>query len=137
MKKTLYLSILAAALLGSQVYAEDYIPTTTDAEYVGSGTYAGAYSPTDDVSGANVTIYEDTEGGEDFSASIIMAGVTTGEGKTASHYSISMSGGYVVDVYGGSSNSGKAEYNTATITGGIALEFYGAAPDFMALRQIL
>ncbi|MDO4818284.1 MAG: PEP-CTERM sorting domain-containing protein [Akkermansia sp.] len=126
MKKTLYLSILAAALTGSQMFAEDFIPTTTDATPVDYINYAGAYSETADVSGENVTINEETEGGDDFSQIVITAGETTGEGKTASHNSITMTGGQVAGVYGGASNSGKAEYNTATITGGIAIEVYGA-----------
>ena len=124
MKKTLYLSILAAALMGGQVFA-DYIPTTTDAPEVGDRFYVGEYSQTADVSRANVTINEEQEGGADFTNSVIMAGSTTGEGKTASHNSITMTGGQVGVAYGGSSESGKAEYNTATITGGITPVFLG------------
>ena len=124
MKKTLYLSILAAALMGGQVFA-DYIPTTTDADKVADGYYVGEYSQTADVSRANVTINEEQEGGADFTNSVIMAGSTTGEGKTASHNSITMTGGQVGGAYGGSSESGKAEYNTATITGGITPLFLG------------
>ena len=125
MKKTLFITMIAAALMGGQVFA-DYIPTTTDANKEDDTFYVGEYSETDDVSRANVTINEETEGGDDFTNSVIMAGSTTGEGKTASHNSITMTGGQVGDAYGGSSQSGKAEYNTATMTGGIAVQFYGA-----------
>ena len=129
MKKTLYLSILAAALTGSQMFAEDFIPTTTDAPEVGLNRYAGAYSETADVSGANVTINEETEGGDDFSQSGVYGGITEGEQATASHNSITMTGGQVAGAYAGSSNSGKAEYNTATITGGFTRVLYGAQSE--------
>ena len=118
MKKTLFITMLAAALVGSQAFAADPIPTTTDAEDRGDGIYAGAYSETADVSRANVTINEEPEGGDDFSGSRVYGGYTGGEQATASNNSVTMTGGQVANVVGGNSSSGEASDNKVTMTGG-------------------
>lgn len=118
MKKTLFITMLAAALVGSQVFAADPIPTTTDAEDRGDGIYADAYSETADVSRANVTINEEEEGGDDLSNSGVYGGYTEGEQATASNNSVTMTGGQVANVVGGNSSSGEASDNKVTMTGG-------------------
>ena len=124
MKKTLYLSILAAALMGGQVFA-DYIPTTTDATYIEEvGIYAGTYSATADVSGANVTINKETEGGDDLSNSGVYGGYTDGEQATASNNKATMTGGQVRYLYGGKGST-EATGNTVIMTGGSAELVYG------------
>ena len=127
MKKTLFITMLAAALVGSQVFAAAPIPTTTDAEDRGDGIYAGAYSETADVSGENVTINEETEGGGDLSNSGVYGGYTGGEQATASNNSVTMTGGQVSAVYGGNSTNGDATYNTASVSGGLANAVYGGS----------
>ena len=117
MKRTMFITMLAAALVGSQVFA-DYIPTTTDAGKVDDGVYVGKYSQTADVSGANVTINEKQEGGEDFSLSGVYGGHTVGKQAAASNNSVTMTGGQVAAVEGGYSKSGQANNNKTTMTGG-------------------
>lgn len=116
MKNTLYLSILAAALMGSQVFAEDYIPTTTDAPDVGDQMYAGAFSPSGDASNANVTINEEEDGGEDFSGNSVYGGLS--KAGSADGNSVTMTGGQVFVVYGGSGKTGTVSNNIVTVSGG-------------------
>ena len=123
MKHTLFLSILAAALLGGQAHAAEYIPTTTDATYIDEQMrmHAGKYSETDDVSGGDVTINEEFDGGEDLSSSHVIGGFTKGTDKTATTNTVTMDGGQVLAVCGGyclGDEAGTATTNTVTITGG-------------------
>ena len=129
MKKTLFITMLAAALMGGQVFA-DAIPTTTDADMVDDGFYVGVYNQTADVSGANVTINEEEDGGEDFSGSRVYGGFTEGEQAIASNNSVTMTGGQVAAVEGGYSSSGDATYNTVTVSGGQVDEVYGGYSYF-------
>ena len=129
MKKTLFITMIAAALVGGQVFAA-VIPTTTDADMVDDGFYVGVYNQTADVSGANVTINEEQEGGEDFSGSRVYGGFTEGEQATASNNSVTMTGGQVATVEGGYSTSGDATYNTVTVSGGQVDEVYGGYSYF-------
>ena len=134
MKNTLYLSILAAALMGGQVFAA-VIPTTTDANEEGNRFYVGEYSQTADVSGANVTINEEPEGGDDFSGSRVYGGYTGGEQTTASNNSVTMTGGQVANVVGGYSSSGDASDNKITMTGGQVKNLYGGEGNTTASRN--
>lgn len=115
MKKTLFITMLAAALTGSQVFAEEFIPTSTDATLIWGSMYAGQYSDTDDVSGANVTINEDWVHGDDYSAKQIYGGRTDGSDKTATNNSVTILGGQVDYVESGFSMLGDATNNTATL----------------------
>ena len=115
MKNTLYLSILAAALMGGQVFA-NYIPTTTDAPDVGDNMYAGAFSPSDDASNANVTINEEEEGGYDFSENSVLGGLS--KNASADGNSVTMTGGQVFAVYGGDGTTGTVSNNKVTVSGG-------------------
>ena len=117
MKKTLFITMLAAALMGGQVFA-DYIPTATDADKVDDGFYVGKYSETGDVSRANVTINEEEEGGEDFSQSGVYGGFTGGEQTSAINNSVTMTGGQVDRVEGGYCENGIAMNNTVSVSGG-------------------
>ena len=125
MKKTLFISMIAAALTGSQVFAEEFIPTSTNATLVWGSIYAGAYSDTEDVTGANVTINEDRVHGDDFSAKQIYGGRTNGSDKTATNNSVTILGGQVYYVESGFSMHGDATNNSVTISGGRADEVYG------------
>ena len=119
MKKTLFITMLAAALMGGQVLAEEFIPTTvTGATKVDNWSYAGAYSTTADVSGASVTIQKDLDHGDDHSSDQIYGGFTDGEQASATYNSVTMSSGQVDSVRGGSSGQGDASNNTVTISGG-------------------
>ena len=125
MKKTLFITMLAAALMGGQVFAA-YIPTTTDAPEVDDGFYVGEYSQTADVSNANVTINEEQEGGDDFSQSGVYGGFTVGEQTSAINNSVTMTGGQVGNVEGGYCGNGIAMNNTVTVSGGqVGKEVYG------------
>ena len=117
MKKTLFITMLAAALMGGQVFAA-YIPTTTDAPEVDDGFYVGEHSETADVSRANVTINEEEEGGDDFSNSGVYGGFTGGEQASAINNSVTMTGGQVYRVEGGYCGNGIAMNNTVTVSGG-------------------
>ena len=146
MKKSLFVMMIAAALMGGQVFA-GYIPTTTDAAVPGDHSYAGVYSETDDVSGANVTINEEEDGGEDLSKYSIYGGrsregsadgntvtmtggqvseVCGGKGGTAYNNTVTISGGQVFSVVAGSSKNGNAN-NTVIMTGGSATIVQGCA----------
>ena len=127
MKKTLFITMLAAALMGSQVLAEDSIPTTvSNASLYYGPIYVGEYSGTDDVSGGAVTIQEDLVLGDDLSGCDVYGGRTVGDGKIATNNAVTMSGGQVFFLIGGDSQSGNAENNTVTISGGQVNRVYGA-----------
>ena len=142
----MFITMLAAALMGGQVFA-GYIPTTTDAAIPGDHSYAGVYSETEDVSGANVTINEEEDGGEDLSEYSIYGGrsregsadgntvtmtggqvseVNGGKGGTAYNNTVTISGGQVFLVVAGSSKNGNAN-NTVIMTGGSATMVQGCA----------
>lgn len=99
MKKTLYLSILAATLLGGQVFAAEVIPTKLDgATDTGTNTYSGQkVTGSGEAKEANVTIYADN------------AGIDCTK----------------ITVYGGWSTKGAANNNTVTMTGGLVKSLYG------------
>lgn len=116
MKRTMFITMLAAALVGGQVFA-DYIPTITNAGKVNDGFYVGEYSQTEDVSGANVTINEVQEGGEDFSRIGVYGGYTIGEQAAASNNKITMTGGQVQSLFGALGKT-TVSGNTVIMTGG-------------------
>ena len=126
MKRTMFITMLAAALVGSQVFA-NYIPTTTDAAIPGDHSYAGAFSQSGDVSGANVTINEEEDGGEDFSEITVYGGLS--QNGSADGNSVTMTGGQVFAVYGGRGDDGHANNNTVTISGGQAFYVVSANPE--------
>ncbi len=127
MKKTLFITMLAAALMGGQVFAEDAIPTATDAAIPDDHSYAGVYSKTGDVSGGNVTIWEDSEHGADLSEYTIYGGWS--KAGSADGNTVTMSDGQVFGVYGGRGDDGHANNNTVTISGGQAFYVVCAAPE--------
>ena len=111
----MFITMLAAALVGSQVFA-NYIPTTTDAPDVGDYMYAGAFSQSGDASNANVTINEEEEGGNDFSENSVYGGLS--KNGSADGNSVTMTGGQVFTVYGGSGKTGTVSNNIVTVSGG-------------------
>lgn len=115
MKKTLYLSILAAALLGGQVFAADPIPTVVTG-YTSStaNAYYGVRNNAGEANNANVTVsYSGT--GSDLNRANVYGGSASTE---ASNNKITMTGGQVQSLYGAQGNT-TVSGNTVIMTGGI------------------
>lgn len=127
MKKTLYLSILAAALLGGQVFAVEVIPTKLDgATDTGANTYSGKKVTGSGVEAkeTNVTIYADNAGND--CASITVYGGWSTKG-AANNNTVTMTGGLVKSVYGGKAQN-DATGNTVTISNGqVKYTVYGGS----------
>ena len=133
MKKTLFITMLAAALMGSQVLAEEFTPTTVSNASLYYGImYVGEYSLTDDVSGGNVTIQKDLDLGDDLSGCVVYGGRADAENKIATNNAVTMSGGQVDYVYGGACLAGTATLNTITISGGQVDTVYGGSGGTIA-----
>ncbi len=123
MKNTLYLSILAAALMGGQVFAADPIPTALEGCKAGENNYYyGAYKDDgSDASGGNVSVSASATG-SDFSHAFVEGGRSTQGG--ASNNKITMTGGQVLVLTGGDGKT-SASGNTAIMTGGSVTMMYG------------
>ena len=112
MKNTLYLSILAAALMGGQVFA-DVIPTVLEGISFTSGSlHAGANNPSGEASGGNVSISYSATGSDYFTAQVY-----GGRGVTATSNKVTMTGGLVNQLLGGRGET-SASGNTVIMTGG-------------------
>ncbi len=122
MKKTLFITMLAAALMGGQVFAEDAIPTAVEGYTYKSGyNYMGVRNTSGDASGGNVTVsYSET--GSDYSKAKVYGGYSTTA--AASNNIVTMTGGQVNKLYGGQGKQA-ASGNTAIMTGGQVDELYG------------
>lgn len=113
MKKTLYLSILAAALLGGQVFAADAILTEVKGATQSGNSYYGKKNNSGEAKDANVTVsYSET--GSDLSRASVYGGYASTE---ASNNKITMTGGQVVSLYGGDGKTTVSK-NTVIMTGG-------------------
>ena len=128
MKNTLYLSILAAALMGGQVFAAEAIPTAvkgyTDLIF---SSYYGVYNQSGDASGGNVIVsYSET--GTDLSKASVYGGNSMPA--AASSNKVTMTGGQVRWLYGGNGST-EATGNTVIMTGGSAEQVYGGTGDAM------
>ncbi len=123
MKKAIFLTMFAAALLGGQVFA--YIPTViSGSEYDADAKYYGKYSGTGDVSGGSISIGESQQGADMSGATVYGCG-TTAESASASNSVLTMSGGQVSKIYGGTAGAGGAVIgNTVIVTGGKAASIY-------------
>ena len=116
MKNTLYLSILAAALMGGQVFAADPIPTALEGCKAGENNYYyGAYKDDgSDASGGNVSVSASATG-SDFSHAFVEGGRSTQGG--ASNNKITMTSGQVQSLYGAEGKT-TVSGNTVIMTGG-------------------
>lgn len=112
MKKTLYLSILAAALLGGQVFA-DFIPTEVKGATRSGNSYYGERNNSGEAKDANVTVSA-SETGEDLSRVNVYGGSAS---TAASNNKITMTGGQVQSLYGAQGNT-TVSGNTVIMTGG-------------------
>ncbi len=125
MRKTLFITMLAAALLGGQVFAEFTGTTIEGYEGVDYDYYFGKYSATGSVSGGDVTIKADPNGEVPYSAKVY-GGYTNGmdTGDSASNNKVTMTGGEVYNVFGGCGYD-SAYGNTVIMTGGYCNEIWG------------
>ncbi len=118
MKKTLFVTMLAAALLGGQGYAtviNGYTEKSPDSQY--PPEYFGQFSETESVTGGDVTISEGE--GDVPNLALVFGGYTWHGGATGN--SVAMSGGEVGQFIGGATSDGLATGNIAIFTGGSSL----------------
>ena len=120
MKRTMFITMLAAALLGAQGRA-DYIPTTitgwTHADESNWNFY-GKYSETDAVTGGDVGIREDAQSGINHWYDNVYGGYS--RFGTASGNNVTMDSGEVYSIFGGESLGGACvSGNTVTMNGGV------------------
>ena len=112
MKKTLFFTMLAAALVGGQVFA-DFIPTAVEGATQSGISYYGKRNNSGEAKDANVTVsYSET--GSDLSRASVYGGYASTE---ASNNKITMTGGQVVSLYGGDGKT-TVSGNTVIMTGG-------------------
>lgn len=118
MKRTLFLTMTAAVLLGGQAFAASTVHTVVENGVDIGGAYAdpNAVSEYNNVSGGVLTVYEvPGSGSKVFSVS---AGVTFAVGKSANSNKTTMHSGMVDTLQGGTSFDGPACENTVIMTGG-------------------
>ncbi len=160
MKKTLFLTIVAAAGLGENVFAADYIPTYCKGlTFLEGNDYFGAYSTTEDARRGELSIFRLNDTGPDFSSANIYGGyssaaaatgntvtmdsgqvgtITGGVAKsTASNNLVAVSDGIIVTITGGVAWSGNAQDNVITVTGGQAGAVTGGTSPTTAYQNII
>lgn len=113
MKNTLYLSILAAALLGGQVFAADAILTEVKGATKSGNSYYGVKETDREAKDANVTVSYSEIGSDLHSASVYGGKANT----AASNNKITMTGGQVTGLYGADGKT-TVSGNTVIMTGG-------------------
>lgn len=114
MKKTLFFTMLAAALVGGQVFAADAIPTEVGGYNDHSGyNYYGKRNLSGEVKGYNVTVSA-SETGSDLSRANVYGGSASTE---ASNNKITMTSGQVLSLYGAEGKTTVSK-NTVIMTGG-------------------
>lgn len=114
MKKTLFFTMLAAALVGGQVFAADAIPTEVGGYNDHSGyNYYGKRNLSGEVKGYNVTVSA-SETGSNLSRANVYGGSASTE---ASNNKITMTSGQVLSLYGAEGKTTVSK-NTVIMTGG-------------------
>ena len=113
MKKTLYLSILAATLMGGQVFAADAILTEVKGATKSGNSYYGEKNNAGEANNANVTVSYSETGSDLHSASVYGGKANT----AASNNKITMTGGQVTGLYGADGKT-TVSGNTVIMTGG-------------------
>lgn len=124
MKRTMFITMLAATLLGAQGRAADHIPTTitgwTHADESNWNFY-GKYSETDAVTGGDVGIREDAQSGINHWYDNVYGGYS--RFGTASGNNVTMDSGEVYSIFGGESLAGACvSGNTVTMNGGVVYD---------------
>ncbi len=117
MKKTCFLAMLTAALLGGQVFAEVTGTAVDNCGKVDGTIYYGTYSDAGSATGGNVTIKADEQGDVPNSATVY-GGYS--EVADACNNTVVMSGGTVWQVCGGfaKTNQNEASNNVVIVTAG-------------------
>ena len=120
MKRTMFITMLAAALLGAQGRAADEIPTsitgyTHTQEDFPHLLYYGKYSESGDVTGGSVGIQAD-ESAEDQYNSEVYGGFSASGSASANN--VTIDSGRVLKIYGGQSYEEYVSGNTVTMNGG-------------------
>ena len=118
MKKTLFIALFTAALVGGQVFATEVILTKLDGGHeTGSYSYSGMWtSGSVEAKDAVVTIFQDNDG-SNYSNYTVYGGWATND--SANNNKVTMTGGQVYAVYGGKAgDSGNATGNTVTMSDG-------------------
>ena len=113
MKRTMFISMLAAALVGGQVFAADAILTKVEGATRISNSYYGVRNTSGEANGANVTVSA-SETGDDLNRVNVYGGNASTE---ASNNKITMTGGQVQSLYGAQGNT-TVSGNTVIMTGG-------------------
>ena len=114
MKRTMFISMLAAALVGGQVFAADAILTKVEGATRISNSYYGVRNTSGEANGANVTVSA-SETGDDLNRVNVYGGNASTE---ASNNKITMTGGQVQSLYGAQGNT-TVSGNTVIMTEGI------------------
>ena len=120
MKRTMFITMLAATLLGAQGRAADEIPTsitgyTHTQEDFPHLLYYGKYSESGDVTGGSVGIQAD-ESAEDQYNSEVYGGFSASGSASANN--VTIDSGRVLKIYGGQSYEEYVSGNTVTMNGG-------------------
>ncbi|MDO4818417.1 MAG: PEP-CTERM sorting domain-containing protein [Akkermansia sp.] len=113
MKKTLFITMLAAALVGGQVFAADAIPTAVEGATQSGNSYYGKRNASGEAKDANVTVSA-SETGSDMSRANVYGGYASTE---ASNNKITMTGGQVKNLHGADGTT-TVSGNTVIMTGG-------------------
>ncbi len=121
MKKTLFIALFTAALMGGQVCAEITGTTVDGYEVLKDNLYYGKYSDSESVADGNVTIKADEYGEVPNNADVYGGSAKNGN---ASTNSVTISGGEVRKIFGGDAYD-SAKGNTVTMTGGKSGIIYG------------
>ena len=122
MKKTLFIALFTAALMGGQVFATEVILTKLDGGHqTGPNSYSGMWtSGQAEAKDAVVTIFQDNDG-SNYSNYTVYGGWATND--SANNNKVTMTGGQVYAVYGGKAgDSGNATGNIVTMNGGIVAD---------------
>lgn len=130
MKKTCFLAMLAAALMGGQVFAA-VVPTTIEGgDQEGIYYYGKHTSDSSDATGGDVTIKENPNG-SDHNRTYVYGGYAEGfiDCGAATSNKVSMHSGMVGYIYGGKSESSSASSNTVVVTGGQCYSVYGGTSE--------
>lgn len=132
MKRILLMSVFAAAIMESHVFAEDTIlARLTGWEYHEDSPplYVGSRT-VDDTNAENavVRIVQDPDG-QDYSGCIVYGGYAEGTGNAMNNM-IVMTGGKVSDLVGGRTSGGAATGNVVIMSGGVASLIQGGGGSF-------
>lgn len=143
MKRTMYISMLTAALMGGQVLAQDVTLTQIEgAKYYTVDEfnnvtdpygYVGSYGNGTEATGAEVSLLPGGESAKDLTGmSVFGAYATATSGKPVYNNKVTMSGGEVCTVVGACAVAlpdSTAYSNTVIINGGAVKTVYGALSD--------